>query len=710
MAMPNSTTHLLLSPTTFLVLIILVEFCIEHRSNAWTNPSAKAETLRFLLKTIQNPPPHKLHVSVSELLSQLDQIVAIREGVHDSDVSLARILVFQMDKIAVISNLDAVFDLAEAIVGGVKGGDARGFDLESVLVLKPTSELGIFVRRLVLEYKSCSFSGVTRFFERVCEARKSVHLWQQRNEPGYANNSEKSVGSDAVVVAKIDADRYLDVQGLLKDLYVGSFADESLVKKDLEEIASEFPDEVKLYYVEHLVAIKQRDLSTAVEKIRQFFDYTPVHMKKNMRHYAPLHLAHIYLHFGQPTLAHAMLRESKSAARFANDSECLNYCLDLECKLQQAGNRAVNSVVEDQQDAGTLLDTLAQRSKELGMSRVREDAELMRVDWLVGRGSERGEVVAGLKRVRVEDRVGQDESVGGSGGGGLVVAAGVASARVWETYGQSKVSELHLESHDAMVPEIRDGESLEHVVHGLVIQAEKKALNGLNEESEHFLERAQDLMEGGLSVEGNLWVPYVRAKMQVRDGLNRCLSNGDIQTRLETLREVAKCGGSIDWDLETRHLEAQMLKRMGRMDEAFQHTTVLIRDAKLAKRDALIIPFVLLLADIHLSQSNPHAALPHILTAITLSKAYSQDMQTRNAHVALSRFYLQSQMTQKAVKTVEAVVGVVRVHGNAMERGNVEQVYAECLVAEFEQGRKQMGDDWQERIERIRKHFDAAYS
>ncbi|KAJ3128027.1 hypothetical protein HK100_009422 [Physocladia obscura] len=168
-----------LSPASFSALVIIVESCIERRTANWSVDGARTAALRLLLSACSSklfPPTHEFVL----------MLAAINVMAHTVPVSsLKTILTFQLERITLISDLDAVFDIAETIVGGSEDSVAAptdsGINFDGVLILKRTSELGIFVRKLVLEYRSLNFQELAEFFESVLFFRDSILKTQQFN-------------------------------------------------------------------------------------------------------------------------------------------------------------------------------------------------------------------------------------------------------------------------------------------------------------------------------------------------------------------------------------------------------------------------------------------------------------------------------------------------------------------------------------------------
>ncbi|KAI8620066.1 anaphase-promoting complex subunit 5-domain-containing protein [Chytriomyces sp. MP71] len=313
-----------LSPTKFLLLVIAVEFSLEYRGLLWNAPNSKPATMRFLLRSLQNPsPPHSLTpLDPLTILAQLDAIPIIA----NPPASLKTILLFQLEKIYALSNLDAVFDVAQAAVEGMVGGYVGlGVDqgLQNILSLSRASELGIFVRKMVLDYRTFNFDESVRFFEAVMRLRDAL----LSNDGAYISVTE--------VVTQSDADRYVDFYARYAGCTGVTLPKE--LAHNLMRIQEAAPDSVKVYYVQYLAAMKAENFTVALEKLHQFYDYSAVHSDKPMRQYAALDLAVLHATFAQIDKACQILDEAISVSRVLKDAECLNYCLSWAYKLQSIG-------------------------------------------------------------------------------------------------------------------------------------------------------------------------------------------------------------------------------------------------------------------------------------------------------------------------------------------------------------------------------------
>ncbi|KAJ3025583.1 UNVERIFIED_CONTAM: Anaphase-promoting complex subunit 5 [Siphonaria sp. JEL0065] len=611
--------------------------------------------------------------------------------------------VYQLSKITLISHVDAVFDMAEAIVTG-----SNAIDSENYLVLKRTSEFGIFVRRAVLDYRTLNFKEVSAFFENVCELRNHVLEESTRLQPGKESMDVDGDSKDAVfhdTVTLIYADRYLDAQvGDKNGIYYGD------VLKTLGEIEKQVPECVKAYYLEHVIAVRTGDFETALEKLHQFFDYSAVHSQKSMRHYAPLHLAILHTQFNHMQEAHKYLNEAISVARYVKDQECLAHCLNLAIRLQNLSDKSTQPSFENthhKDPPADLLESLVSSGEFLKMSNLQEEGELGKVDLLVRQGQGKEHIFEVLKRARLvlnsTSGGGPDDGQSLSGEDGMAIVNSCAS--VWNAFGHSTVADLHMKSHEG-ITRIKNLDSIEDVVKGLALQAEKQSLNGNEPQATALLSKAK-LLTNMDDIHASRLLLFVEKKCEFRKTLNQNVSHIITQSLLSQLIAMANSSGTLEWILESKFLECQMLKQQGQLDAAFDKTNSLIQEAKQLKRDSRCIPYLLLLADMHLSQDSLHAALSLLLSTITLSKAYSQYQQTRNAYVMLSRFYMRSGMVERAIKTIEGVIGAVLVHGDAMERGRALQTLTECRVAGMESaGNTKNGYS----VGTLLKIFNAAYA
>ncbi|KAJ3293235.1 putative 28S rRNA (cytosine-C(5))-methyltransferase [Rhizoclosmatium sp. JEL0117] len=600
---------------------------------------------------ISNPPsslsPPASPIVLNEKLSEI--------LVDFPDVSLSSKLFGKLQELESITHLDKAFDEAgELIDNGMNGQDSS---LEGALMLKRTSEFGIFIRRLVLDYNTFNFVEISRFFDSVVEWKETL----------------LSPSPDTTLEATntiLDADSYLNNQLMMKD---GVNVNGETVLKSVEGILNDIPESVKGYYVQYQLALRTGDFDTALHKLHQFFDYSAVHSKKSMRQYAPLHLAHLHVHFGNLNQASAMLQESMSSARLAKDQECLNHCLSLMHKLT-----LLNPSPKESTDASmSLLDSLVKSAALHKMPGVQQEAELGLTETLISRQDKNspGAVFESLKRARMVGIPTAGEDAGESSGTGNAVD--VLSARVWDMYGVSTVADLHSRFVEGLDDNrSKDVESLEGLVEGLAMKAEKEFFNGNIPASKILLEGAKNLANESNVVLSRPW-QYVASKIEFCLALNRGRNFEEVERKLGIVKSFSEY--SITFDLEAKFLEAQMLKQFGETNTAIQMVNTLIHSAESLQRESLCIQYQLFLADCHLSLDSPKAALPHIQIALTTSQSFSQHQHTRKAYVSLSRYFLKVRKNEMALRVLEKVLGSVSVNGDAIERGVLQETHAECL-------------------------------
>ncbi|KAI9345615.1 anaphase-promoting complex subunit 5-domain-containing protein [Obelidium mucronatum] len=691
---------MILSQVTFLCLIVVVEYCIEEKAQSWLNRDAPGQTMLLLLELIRSPP-----ATLEALLEKLSSVNASNGSGDELAVSLKTMATYQLSKITLISHVDAIFDLAEAIVS--EPANSMNLD-ETFLVLKKTSEFGIFVRRIVLDYRSFNFKEVAAFFDSIIVTRNRI-VGDDNAQTTTSMDVEQNTGK-MDTFSLISADRYLDSLVLNPN----SWNDTDVIIKSVMEINSAVPECVKAYYIEHLIATRNGDFATALSKLHQFFDYGAIHTKKSMRHYAPLHVAIMHTAFGHFERARAYLDEAVSVARYVKDQECLNHCLSLGIKLQAtAVGSAENSLSISKRPRHThpqaeALRNLASESKSLKMMALEQEGELGQAKMLnrVGQGKE--VVLDALKRARAI--VSAEENI--IEGNALYVDEGCAfaventDAEIWSCYGHSTVADLHLNSWDFLA-ETEDSGNVDEVIVGLVMRAKKQSLVGCSAEAQSLLNRAKSI--GGVSnVQAmKLWL-FVEKSINFHDALNKFKSPVEMQVKLSEVMAAAKLANNIDWILEAKFMEAQMFARVGQIEKALDVAAKLITEAKLLDREFLCIPYLLFLAELHLSQGLGHAALPLILSCITLSKAYSQHQETRNAYVLLARFFVHSWMTGKAVQTIESVLGPILVHGTSKQKGMALHTLAQCLCVEWKEKSTQTSSANGQNPTRILLRFDQA--
>ncbi|KAJ3377578.1 hypothetical protein HDU84_008509 [Entophlyctis sp. JEL0112] len=327
----------LLTPTTFSFLIILVEYCLEDRPNSsWNVLGACEKVLRFLLDVCSGNTTFE---RLSNISDELNSLVVV-SGDERGSVTLNAILHFQLNKISSISNVDAVFDTAEALIDDPLGANdpfvdsavqrlvcrSLYFHLIHIPTKKRTSELGIFARRLVADYRAFSFSELAAFYDEVIELRNSH---QKHGNPYHG-----------LRISEVSSDKLLNFYAVRKRYSGKEFLNSmSTVLLDIQE---KIPENIKVHYLEFRIALHLRNFVDAEEKLRQFFDYAEstsgkseflffkkplIESYRSLRQYGLLALSALHSSVGRTEASLASLQESIATARASKDFNCLNYSL-----------------------------------------------------------------------------------------------------------------------------------------------------------------------------------------------------------------------------------------------------------------------------------------------------------------------------------------------------------------------------------------------
>ncbi|KAJ3112935.1 Armadillo repeat-containing protein 8 [Physocladia obscura] len=240
------------------------------------------------------------------------------------------------------------------------------------------------------------------------------------------------------------------------------------------------------------------------------------------------------------------------------------------------------------------------------------------------------------------------------------------NASVWEYYGQSLVSDLHLNAQNS-IPDFEKQGNIEEVIQKHSIRAEKLFLNGDQSTAQQAIEIAKNIAPCESNFHSSrIWM-HIDRKITFLKSLYRCEYPSTILLHFKSYTELAEL--RIDWKFDARFLEALMFLKFG---------------------------------DANKDRNVTSAAIPLILSALTLSKAYGQDRFVRNAAVGLAKFYLCSNMPDSAIDALNPVFGAILVHSNALERGAATFLLAKCLAKPT--NTKKLS------VDKIVENFDTAFA
>lgn len=228
----------------------------------------------------------------------------------------------------------------------------------SRILLSRTSPLGIFFRRVSLEFTRLQFNDAAKLWTGFAKFRAPTEAaWRKRNPVARGPSFDLAIAQFDVhqpnrlalaAYSAIDANALDDtapssddVERLLEfDLgklqRFGSRVPKSIQGsiKDMINTNSNTPNTA--YFVGYFDAWRAGDFTGAFENLHRYFDYTAQNRDKTFYQYALLHMAILQADFGCFDEAVAAMNETIATARENQDVDCLNFSLSWLSHLNKA--------------------------------------------------------------------------------------------------------------------------------------------------------------------------------------------------------------------------------------------------------------------------------------------------------------------------------------------------------------------------------------
>ncbi|KAJ3338871.1 anaphase promoting complex subunit 5 [Entophlyctis luteolus] len=563
----------LLTPTTFSFLIILVEYCLEDRPNSsWNVLGACEKVLRFLLDVCSGNTTFE---RLSDISDELNSLVVV-SGDERGSVTLNAILHFQLNKISSISNVDAVFDTAEALIDDPLGANDPFVD-SAVQRLKRTSELGIFARHLVADYRAFSFSELAAFYDEVIELRNSH---QKHGNPYHG-----------LRISEVSSDKLLNFYAVRKRYSGKEFLNSmSTVLLDIQE---KIPENIKVHYLE--IALHLRNFVDAEEKLRQFFDYAESTSGKSLRQYGLLALSALHSSVGRTEASLASLQESIATARASKDFNCLNYSLKRMHVLHETCS--TDSFINED-----ILDAISSGAQSLELNDLLMFAKNEYVKQSIAFGYPAFQTLSELphRPLSFNSETGEARDADIE----LLVNEEFQNGKIyfWDSYGFGNLSKLYDQPQNLEANVTPQDAGLK-----LARKAEKMYFDGQCESAKELILKSASAF-GHSDIHFGRILTFTLVKLEFLDALNRCLPYSNMAGIYAKLSPFADL--RVEWKLEISLLHSAMLFAFGDANKALETALSLLKFAKAVRRNRFCLSVLLFVANLHMV--NPIKTTTHI--------------------------------------------------------------------------------------------------
>ncbi|EMR09321.1 hypothetical protein PNEG_02278 [Pneumocystis murina B123] len=276
-----------------------------------------------------------------------------------------------------LQSLDDLISFFASIPGLISRRQSPPVIGRRMLLLSPSSFLGSFVRKCVVEFNNLPLDDVIKLWKGLIGYRNiSVPKWLQKNiEITMFNSSmglETSLDEEMDEKIQNDYEECLSVSDIerLFEFHVSKMQkNKSKLSKEMKERLRKFmehnvsvPNIVN--YVKFLDSWRSGDYRTSFDYLFRYFDYTMRNRDKTGYQYALLDLAMLQADFYCNKEAIWAIQESIDTARENKDHACLNYALSFLTEFQRKETEGITGQgVSDEQ----VLNYLLLKTKETKM-------------------------------------------------------------------------------------------------------------------------------------------------------------------------------------------------------------------------------------------------------------------------------------------------------------------------------------------------------
>ncbi|XP_045463070.1 anaphase-promoting complex subunit 5 [Harmonia axyridis] len=271
----------------------------------------------MLIKVLQKPD-----LELSELWSLL---------ISESYELPPALLITFKDELLLITRkgIEALVDYIDNLNRLMEYENSLAYDYFSIA---KTSVVGVYLRRLIVNFDRLTFFEVTEVFsefQKYCKDFEELSLEQENVKELNMDNwtMEKDMWT------RRQAELFIATQAALVESNEGKAMNPKELQKVIANILKTNPDLAEAHFLAYLNYIRVKEYCGAIESLYGCFDLNQIEEIKNNEdkpkytRYAALNLAALHYHFGHYDETLASLKEAIKLAQDANDNLCLQHAM-----------------------------------------------------------------------------------------------------------------------------------------------------------------------------------------------------------------------------------------------------------------------------------------------------------------------------------------------------------------------------------------------
>mmetsp|Transcript_7381 Transcript_7381/g.11723 ORF Transcript_7381/g.11723 Transcript_7381/m.11723 type:complete len:753 (+) Transcript_7381:132-2390(+) len=647
--------------------VAICELLHEYLTSDDFSPEEKQELVVFLLKEIKGID-QCVEKTFSDIVSCLEptapNVVESLEWRFETFESPDHLICFFQGTLAELLLKPESLDGSQGIAPGL---------------LEKKSPFGVYLRRVILNFRNMSFEEVGRLFDQL-KGYRSV------------NSQQETKG----ILLKPLLNPFLDheIEKLERTIGVTSPSERNRM---LSLLLEKEPFAAKAYLLRFLNAVNHMEFEMAVDNMHRYFDYattnaiippkpptaSPAEEKAPPPPPAPgsiasLHnavqsLAGLHYRFGHIDNALQAINETVRIAQSNNDHACLAYGLAWLSRISSSTDaHGLNE---------KLLRRCLSRAQELNLSSLAalcslslSNLELRSLRRISQPGSRDAFTMATLPLQAMEllregvSRVAWDPASQQTQAASLVLRS-----NTWKTLGSQALSDMYSQAYLT----IYGGTSPSHnVVQAFCDLAYQRWLNGEISECIKILDEAR----GKFPVTCNHTLSLTVGRILHENALNR----GRIR-EAEMVGQQLVAMSSPDTDcpghIDALYRQTQVMVAYGRFTEAASALNELIERCRTRGLHMQSVPYHLLQAEVHLRAGSIIGALPYILQALALAESFNLDSVRAEGMVVLAQLRHDLNCPAEAIRHIQGVYSHVSANCPALVRARMHLVMAKCKLA-----------------------------
>eukprot|EP00026_Physarum_polycephalum_P003726 Phypoly_transcript_03740.p1 GENE.Phypoly_transcript_03740~~Phypoly_transcript_03740.p1 ORF type:complete len:758 (+),score=142.36 Phypoly_transcript_03740:89-2362(+) len=607
---------------------------------------------------------------------------------EDGDVIVSKLC----EKLHELDVLDEVFDLFYTVQELLEDSLNEDGSLGAPALLERGSVLGIFVRKILYTFNELMFEPVSKLFGDLKKYKSGFATTQKPKEASFNSSVEMSIDEGEATVDAIanslaselsvpfksemspaEIEKFVALRGAKLEGAVGKIHRKE-IQEEIDEIVQLFPNITRAHYLSFLNALYHKDLEGALESLHRYFDQD---LNSNLNFpRATLCLAVVHFRFGHIEEGMTAIHETVRVAQERNDHECLAHVLSwLYIFAKEDASLQFNY--------DELLRRCVERAEQLNMHYLSSFGSIELTKHLLNNPPRHAATSSNSHSHAVWENLEKSQAKNVEKSMRSLAWKGhVTGAWAWEILGNWDMA-LYSCQLGISVEDFQRTDTFQ-------IQVQEQGACWPHCKKAYLLYMAGDLRGAAQQLlDTNAQFPYLdscdspwqRTVAQIL--FEHFLNLNDFVRAEEFSRQLLAMSPDSGDCLVGVHRQALLDFRMGKFNDSIDKCHKLIAES--TKRDhqqAHTISYLLLLAKCFLRSGNPDNALPHALGALAQCERYVLHSLWAEATILLAEIHLSIGNSHAAHELVDQSASRVMTNGSVAARANLYLAWAKCVLSE----------------------------